>query len=751
MTQFNKLLLILLTVLILPVSCSDDKDPVIDGEKTLLEISENRLTFERIGETKSVTITTNAKVVTSKVFPEGWCTATIVGDKMNIMAVMNPDAASRGTVVTIEADGLKRTITVSQSGRNSAISDVKDDIKISVKSGVASSFQLTDKVDERIEKSFDGNMSTIYHSAWNNAGDNYFPITLTYNFENVSAMDYLVYYPRIEGSNGFFKEFELWVAAEGKPLAKYGDYDFMGSSSSSRINFAPALINPTQIQFVVKSGAGDGQGFASCAEMEFYRKNPDNFDYLTIFTDHTCSQLKDGIDEAQIKSIGNQFFRDLAFEILKDEYDSEFRVQTYKAWQHPDVMSKINKTGSYGLRDNPTGIYINQGEELIVMVGDTYGQNISLFVQDTNNRMAGSSFSLYTGLNKIKAPKSGLTYIMYYTQTGTEKPVKINIAAGTVNGYFDSQKHKKEDWSRILSKATYRHFDLIGKYAVMTFETAAYKNYVADGLALINKYDDLVRLQQDFLGLFDNGKAFKNRAYFLAVYDSFMYAGSYHTGYNADTQATILNLQEISTSGACWGPAHEMGHIHQTRPGMKWHGMTEVTNNILALHVQTSWGIQSRLEFEDFYGEASTNLLKKGIPYSNYKGPGTVFSQLVPFWQLKLYMIDVLGKKSFYKDIFEKVRTTPNVDTSVITDGYYQLNFVRMACESSELDLTDFFDAWGFFIPVDIPELDDYGKRRFTITQEQVNELKAEIAAKKYPKPKHNIYDIRDSNLSNFK
>ena len=35
---------------------------------------------------------------------------------------------------------------------------------------------------------------------------------------------------------------------------------------------------------------------------------------------------------------------------------------------------------------------------------------------------------------------------MYYTPTGTEQPIKINIASGTVNGYFDSNKHTKEDW-----------------------------------------------------------------------------------------------------------------------------------------------------------------------------------------------------------------------------------------------------------------------------------------------------------------
>lgn len=58
---------------------------------------------------------------------------------------------------------------------------IKDDIKVPVESGEASSFQGGSNID----KSFDGDMSTIYHSNWNNAGEHYFPITLTYNFLRV--------------------------------------------------------------------------------------------------------------------------------------------------------------------------------------------------------------------------------------------------------------------------------------------------------------------------------------------------------------------------------------------------------------------------------------------------------------------------------------------------------------------------------------------------------------------------------------
>ena len=56
--------------------------------------------------------------------------------------------------------------------------DIKDDIRVKVLSGTASSWQQ----GENIEKSFDGSYETLYHSSWDNSAGGYFPVTLTYSF-----------------------------------------------------------------------------------------------------------------------------------------------------------------------------------------------------------------------------------------------------------------------------------------------------------------------------------------------------------------------------------------------------------------------------------------------------------------------------------------------------------------------------------------------------------------------------------------
>jgi hypothetical protein len=59
---------------------------------------------------------------------------------------------------------------------------------------------------------------------------------------------------------------------------------------------------------------------------------------------------------------------------------------------------------------------------------------------------------------------------------------------------------------------------------------------------------------------------------------------------------------------------------------------------------------------------------------------------------------------------------------------------VKICCDVSKLDLTEFFDKWGFFWVGQLT-VDDYGKYDYSITQEMVDETKSYIAKKKYRKP----------------
>lgn len=73
----------------------------------------------------------------------------------------------------------------------------------------------------------------------------------------------------------------------------------------------------------------------------------------------------------------------------------------------------------------------------------------------------------------------------------------------------------------------------------------------------------------------------------------------------------------------------------------------------------------------------------------------------------------------------------------------YQLNFVKTACKTGKVDLTDFFDQYGFFFVGDF-EYEDYGSYHYRMTQEMVDQCKAEIKAMGLPKPKVTISTLTD-------
>ena len=109
----------------------------------------------------------------------------------------------------------------------------------------------------------------------------------------------------------------------------------------------------------------------------------------------------------------------------------------------------------------------------------------------------------------------------------------------------------------------------------------------------------------------------------------------------------------------------------------------------------------------------------------------------------------------FFDFLFNRI--VPNLyisnaglDTSVDTQGILQLDFVRQVCNGAKIDFLDFFEKWGFLRPVD-KTFNDYGNKNFTVTQKQIDDLKAEIRAKGYNKAPENLYLITDENFESYK
>lgn len=597
---------------------------------------------------------------------------------------------------------------------------------------------------QEIEHSFDGDFTKWGWFCTNDrVAPKDLPVKLTYYFKDVERIDYLIYYPY--SYSGKFAKFDLYVMAEGdSDFKKYGEYDFKGVDTKSRLVFESGLKKPKAIQFRVKSGSAaldNGETYVNCLEMEFYA------DYTgpsAIFTDETYSALKEGVAYEQIMAIENEFYRNIAMYLYAGIYETEFRVQEYPAYYNTDLQNKEHKALPWGMLDNQTGIYVQDGEEIIVFTGDLHGEQIGIYVVDWEQDYTVipllKKIDIIPGINRLVMPNKGLLYIAYHVDEdpATRQPVKIHIASGKVNGYFDCSRHTNADWKRLLANAGHRFFDVKGKYVNLAFETSAFRQYCPEeGLSLTQVYDSIGAMEHRLSGLFKYNRMIPNRLLCHVHYGKlYFYATQYRTAYIDWEQKLVCNPEALKLDS--WGVAHELGHVHQNWD-INWSGMGEVTNNIFSLQVQTSFGVKSRLLQEGYYQSAQDTLVARKQPFSVVNA---VFEQVVQFWQLQLYFTKVLNQPDFYADIHEAMRN----EESLSTDGLKQLNFAFLACKMGKKDLSDFFTYWGFFREVPVS-----GMGEFYLTREQIDQTRRDIAALGYSKPSLAIQYLTDENVGLFR
>lgn len=609
--------------------------------------------------------------------------------------------------------------------------------------------------EEGIEKTFDGTTSTWYHSPWYNTT---FPVELTYFFAIPQTVDYFIYKPRASGTNGNFDEFDLLVSmSDDNNYKKVGSYKLNGTSQPSKIEFDTPLERVTSFRFSVKSAR---EGFVSCGEMEFYCKAAPIAGLDEVFADELYSVLKSDVNQRKIDGIENPFFRSIAQSLYDGTYDLKYRVQEYEPYRDLENLATEMKTSGYNPFENPTGIYFADGEEVIVFVGDTQGERIALKVYDFDGTRQGlatpppASYPLERGINKLRISHGGLAYVDYYTSRWETAPcLKVHIASGKVNGYFDKKRDSSADWKQILDRATYGCLDIKGDRINLVYGVNSLKQYCEDGLKLIQNYDAIVDLEHEIMGLKKYNKIPKNHM-FARIVKSGLFADGWGAGFYEGAMKDLANPTRALKEGI-WAIAHELGHVNQIRPGLKWVSTTEVTNNVYSVCAQYKYKREYLNLEQERCNDGDNNfvlggrfnsylnygivkgehwLCQKGqdnMDPNSYPNGGDHFVKLCPLWQLLLYYREIIGgeKRDWYADVAEIVR---NTDESELSDGQLNLNFMRNTIDVVKEDLTDFFIKCGMLKPID-KELDDYARGWMTITQEDCDELVK--YASRYPKP----------------
>lgn len=482
----------------------------------------------------------------------------------------------------------------------------------------------------------------------------------------------------------------------------------------------------------------------------------------------------------------------------KTEWDSKhakkFRVQSYEPFSRGAEAANMMGVQAYTNMNNPTGILTNSHDVLYVMVNEAPKDGSTLYIDGAVGpgmfNDYNSGVELHDGLNIIPMWANKAAQYIYYTvdtynsNTGARKhrlpdfnDITIHIEGGSVNGFFNHigdelyAPDTNEDWAYYRTRAQHDMFDLVGEYVILHFffdqvMTKPDGGYLTDGLKgildpsrrqfdlpeIMTAWDDMCFAERLIIGaqssedilsprakgyyepmegdkiassVATSHEYFNNRMMGITMQgDLYMNATSWRTAYNPSTAADIL-LHIKDNSGAIWGPAHEYGHINQYP--MKFAGTTEISNNVFSNVAVFYQGIAtSRAD----YPSRQREIFNKNLTYLENGTWGTTRM----FMQLWLYYHATGHNKKFYPRLYELLRKNPRQQSYYLNCRYDMLHFAKMCCMAAEEDLTDFFTAWGFFVPLDNYFIGDYSEFYATLTQEDIDAVKREIADMKYPK-----------------
>lgn len=673
----------------------------------------------------------------------------------------NPAKDKRTGTVTVKSVSKlhTRTIAVTQLGEGQVA--VEGDVRVKPVGAVASDWEKG-YANQGIDMTLDGDYASHYHSPWSNTR---FPVTLEYKFAGTEPVDYIIYYPR--NGNGNFGKFTLYVATDAaRTYEKVADYDFFGKDGPSKVSL-PGSRKVTGIKFEVKSGSNN---LASCAEMEFYRSVANgtlNNQLLTVFTDLSCSALRTGVTSQQVEALPEYFAR-VARTLQAGGYDAaeaDFRIRSYEPYSIPAVWSEKFMTNIYSSLDNPTGITVKAGDEIIVCVGPTNGYNVSLQCLGEERvkhekgdywqpAESGTTYMLREGVNKLNITSPGQLFMMYNVPdilAADAKPITVHFPPGkaVVNGFFDLATHKtNERYAQIIARATDKYFCVKGERTILYFHRT--KLPATQIVGAIQLWDDMCRWEQEFCGVEDyrgEGKPFNNHLFSMSPEANngqlFFWSSQHRMAYiyTALGDVVIDRDQALLRPGRTWGPAHEMGHFHQD--AINWNSSTETSANIFAHYVN------ERLGKYTSHGPGLRQLANQRVKagsswYDICAGAGSINNNVNNrmWWQLYIYYSKVLGRNDFYKKVFNIMREKKlNAYTA---PARKQLEFAKACSTAAGENLTDFFELWGFFVPVNATA----EVNNMNVTQPMIDDARKHM--EQYPRPKHAFEYIEDRKMSGY-
>ena len=635
----------------------------------------------------------------------------------------------------------------------------------------------------------DGNYGTFYHSPAG-VGGTVFPVVWEFEFFGDQRIDYINimhrgYQAYGDHWRGQIGSFNVYYKTAGSDYTFSQKFDFGGKGGYQTASLSQPIENATWVKIEIEDGDPssvsytDGR-YIACAEVEFFTSNRmDVNNWISrIFKDPSCSELKDGVtkkDIIQMNAVSPYLATNVAIPLLNGTYnenEKDFRIHSYEPYSDSHVNKDLVMQ-FYTSMDNPTGIEVKSGKDIIVCVdkipanqtvslriygeADEYGPN---YGGGGETESINQETQLQEGVNTVRITADGMAYVMNMVPVdnraaiSTFQNVKVHIlpGCGTVQGYFDPARHSDDRYKELLNKCTYPYFLVKGEKCMFLFHTnqlrSDWPSSIRSGIGV---WDDIVRWQHELMGL-DKVKWFNN--HMMAVTSSnpdvYMNATNRRVQFGVSTIKEIGSrekMQEGTGQGNIWGPAHEMGHVNQM--AINWRSTTESSNNLFSnycvmklagdtFYTDKRWSRGKTIKdlAEDYAAGKPWAVLGTG----NYQGEDPELHMRMN-WQLWNYYQNCGYKSDFFPALFAYFRDGHQLPNQSAMDyygrvenaGLCQLEYYEACCKVAGQDLTDFFDAWGFFRTID-QTYSQYGETKYTVTDIMINASKARVRDMKLPK-----------------
>lgn len=508
-----------------------------------------------------------------------------------------------------------------------------------------------------------------------------------------------------------------------------------------------------------------------------------------FFTDQSCSELKsayasksDADITAAMKAAGlpdvfgkialkvkNNWWSDTSKSDMADanKYAKTFRVHEFEPYT--DANSWQDKLGHHGwsYMNNPTGIYAASKDILYVFVGNEIPKGATLYLKEVvkndliKSRSEGTA--LKQGLNIVVAPRdSSFYYLVYTVNTNIENNVKvsdypklkIHIEGGDARGYYDKAWNDDAMYAYLSKNAQDKNIFIVkGERGIFSFSKEAYRKIWPDKIyESINWFDKAVtweEMVQGFQAPVAEGKMAGDpwnveggKAIFPYYCNNHHFAFQGPDGSNPNAtwyRSSYPGIGGIESSFNVyredfdnWCVGHEVGHTYQKLINLE--SCKESSNNFYSDLV--TWFSGYRMSRGGSIAESVKEFEKNAVYQLRDIGNTHRF-----WYQLFMYYHMAGHKKDFFPTLFNLLREDP----VVLMNGHNPnsgLKIAKMICKAANEDLTEFLNFWGFFVPYENTYFGDYTSYTCTITQEDIDRVKAEIA--QYPKKNNQLIFIED-------